>query len=66
MSNDVGKYEGQFLKGKKHGYGKFTWADGSYYEGEYKNDQKEGDGRLYNKKGLLIREGTWKNNVVIE
>lgn len=30
-------YEGQFLQGVKYGEGKFTYKDGSYYQGEYKN-----------------------------
>jgi hypothetical protein len=38
LINDVGAYEGQFANGSKTGYGKFTWNDGSYYDGEYKND----------------------------
>ena len=27
------KYQGQFEKGKKHGQGIYTWADGDYYDG---------------------------------
>ncbi len=37
-----------------HGKGKITWIDGRKYEGEYKNDKKDGygifewsDGRKY-------------------
>jgi hypothetical protein len=26
------------------GFGKFTWADGRIYEGEYLNDKKDGRG----------------------
>lgn len=42
-----------------HGKGKFLWPDGKFYEGEYKNDKKDGygkyfwDGKSY--------EGTWLN-----
>lgn len=60
--NDVGRYEGQFKNGQKHGYGKFTWADGSYYEGQYRNDEKHGEGRLFDKKNKLIGEGVWEHN----
>jgi hypothetical protein len=28
-----GVYEGDYLEGKKHGFGTFTWIDGSRYEG---------------------------------
>ena len=43
-----------------HGKGKFSWADGRHYDGEYINDKKHGygvfswpDGRIYS--------GQWKN-----
>jgi hypothetical protein len=43
-----------------HGKGIYTWKDGRKYEGEYKNDKKDGygeytwiDGRKY--------AGQWKN-----
>ena len=43
-----------------HGKGTFTWPDGRKYEGDYKDDKKEGvglfvwaDGRKYN--------GCWKD-----
>ena len=43
-----------------NGKGKFEWPDGRIYDGEYKNDKKEGhgdftwpDGRKY--------DGNWKN-----
>lgn len=62
----MGKYEGQFLFGKKHGWGKFTWGDLSYYEGEYKNDEKHGEGKLFTKKGKLLKEGVWRNNVAVD
>jgi hypothetical protein len=29
------RYTGTFYKGKKQGRGRFEWADGSYYEGEF-------------------------------
>jgi hypothetical protein len=66
LINDVGKYEGQFLDGKKHGNGRFVWGDLSYYEGEYKNDEKDGEGKIFNKRGKLIKEGVWRKNVAVE
>lgn len=43
-----------------NGYGAYIWKDGRKFEGEYKNDKKEGrgvyqwaDGRKY--------DGVWKN-----
>ena len=35
------KFDGS---GCAQGHGNFTWVDGRSYEGEYKNDQKDGEG----------------------
>ena len=32
------------MEGPCQGHGHFTWVDGRSYEGEYKNDQKDGEG----------------------
>ncbi|XP_076819550.1 MORN repeat-containing protein 1-like isoform X3 [Clavelina lepadiformis] len=42
--NKFFRYEGEWLKGKKHGHGKLLMADGSYYEGEFKDGEIEGHG----------------------
>jgi hypothetical protein len=42
-----------------HGKGKFTWPDGKFYEGEYKNDKKDGYGKYF-WEGKSY-EGTWLN-----
>ena len=28
-------YEGDIKNGRPNGYGRYTWADGDYYEGEF-------------------------------
>jgi hypothetical protein len=33
---DGARYEGKYIEGKKEGEGKLTFADGSYYEGEFR------------------------------
>ena len=43
------KYEGQWLNGKKYGFGKETYArdsNGDYYIGEFKDGEKNGNGKL--------------------
>ncbi len=50
------KYEGQFLNGKKHGFGKQTFARDDefkrdYYIGEFKDDERNGNGKLVWKSG---------------
>ena len=32
------KFEGVFESGSKNGQGIYTWADGDYYDGEWKNN----------------------------
>lgn len=39
-------YEGSFRKGKKSGYGRMVYADGSYYEGYFFNGKPQGKGKL--------------------
>jgi hypothetical protein len=53
------------MKGFKSGKGRIIYEDGSYYEGEFKGDQKNGAGKLYGKNKKLISEEFWENGVVI-
>ncbi|MGN1444412.1 MAG: hypothetical protein ACI4XE_11250, partial [Acutalibacteraceae bacterium] len=43
-SGDV--YEGETQNGKRHGKGKYTWADGDTYEGDWKDGKRCGRGKL--------------------
>ncbi len=45
-SLDNGSYSGQFVNGKFHGWGTYTWNDGSIYEGNWDNGQRTGQGTL--------------------
>ena len=58
-----GKYEGDFVDGKKHGEGIYKWADGTKYEGNRKNGIPHGNGTIeYSyKSDILGRCGRWKN-----
>ena len=54
------RYEGEYLAGKKNGYGVFTWPDGARYEGQWLAGFPNGygvgmwpDGGVY--------EGNWTN-----
>lgn len=53
-------------QGKRHGKGKYYFAEGpyegGYYEGMWVNDQKEGMGNLYDKFNRIMFEGEWKEN----
>lgn len=58
MFHDGSTFEGYFIDGKKM-KGKFDWKDGSYYDGEIKNELFEGEGLFHWAEG---REyiGEWK------
>jgi hypothetical protein len=40
------RYEGQWLNGRRHGYGVWTRPDGTMYVGEWENDKPQGQGTL--------------------
>ena len=54
-------FEGNFEKGIKNGFGKEECID-HIYEGEYKNDQKNGNGKLYFKLLNDTYEGNFIDN----
>jgi len=56
----VDSYEGEFIKGLPEGDGVYTWANGNYYEGKWKNGMMEGQGKMF--KGDTIITGYWKAN----
>ena len=58
------RYVGQWKDGKREGYGKFFYSNGSIYEGYWKNDKKEGFGILYvYDRNKII--GVFKNDIFI-
>lgn len=61
VAKGLDKYEGHFFKGKPDGKGTYTWADGSYYEGNWKNGMKEGEGKIV--RGDSVITGFWKADV---
>lgn len=57
------QYKGQFLSGKKHGYGVQTHADGTEYIGEWANDTYHGKGSL-TLSDATIYEGLFENGLL--
>lgn len=49
------------MNGIKEGKGKMFYPDGGYYEGEWKNNQIFGFGRLFYPSNKLAYAGYWKN-----
>ena len=57
-------YIGEWRRGKKFGKGTYTYAgknEGDVYTGDYKDDNKHGQGKYVHKSGK-IEEGGWYNN----
>ena len=57
-----GKYEGEYLNGKREGKGIYKYNNGDKYEGNYKNDLKEGNG-TYKYKNGDVYTGEYKNGL---
>lgn len=54
-------YEGQFMKGVPDGKGTYTWSNGIYYKGQWKEGKREGQGKLV--KGDTVVSGFWRDDV---
>ena len=47
-------------KNERHGFGTYAVINAGTYEGYWKNGFKHGDGKFYNKGGVLQYEGEWE------
>ena len=56
--NPVGKYEGNFVKGKRSGKGVATWTNGNRYEGDWLDDNMHGKGLMTSTSGASYN-GDW-------
>jgi len=54
------EYEGDFVAGKKQGYGVYKWADGTTYEGSWEEDARHGWGKFYRKGTSYIDPGFYR------
>lgn len=52
------RYEGNFQKRQRHGYGTYKYANGDKYEGEWQNDEQSGSGTYYFSNGSKY-DGEW-------
>ena len=53
-----------FLKGLKDGKGIFTWRDGLKWDGNFKNDDLDGEGTFYDGKETF--KATFKDGDLVE
>ncbi len=59
----VGKihsFVGEYYMDKKHGMGRYTWADGRIYEGMWQNGKQHGEGK-YSQNDGSIKLGLWSD-----
>ena len=57
----VNNYEGSYVNSMKHGNGIFTWANGSYFHGQFVEDKLSGEGLMRFTDGRQYI-GTWDMN----
>lgn len=48
------RYVGEFHSGKRHGYGRFFYANGAYYEGEWQDNVRHGRGVFIFEDGTVV------------
>ena len=60
---DGSKYEGHWLKGKAHGRGRMTHANGDIYEGEWAFDKANGFGVFIDVPNEAKYEGYWQDDL---
>ena len=53
-------YVGQWYRQKKHGHGLITWKNNKKYEGEFKDDLANGQGKFTDQN--ITYDGNWVNN----
>jgi hypothetical protein len=62
VGEGIPKYDGERSEnGMRHGTGTYTYPNGKYYKGTWKNDKKHGEGKLYFKDGEISYEGFYKD-----
>ena len=62
-------YTGNFKDDVYHGFGRYNYFDGSYYEGNWQYGKKQGKGLFYNAKPELGQpnkfEGLFENDEMV-
>ena len=58
----IGAYKGHFENGNLEGVGRFDYQNGSIYEGNWRENKKNGHGRLIESDGRSMYNGEWEND----
>ncbi|GBG29830.1 Phosphatidylinositol 4-phosphate 5-kinase 1 [Hondaea fermentalgiana] len=54
-------YHGTCIDRKPHGFGRKTFANGSYYEGDWKLGKRHGSGIFHDPQRNVVYEGEWRH-----
>ena len=60
------RYVGEFVNGKWHGTGAYTYMHGGQYVGEFRDGVFAGDGIVYDADGKVSRSGKWINGRLVQ
>lgn len=60
--NNGTRYVGEKIGDNFHGFGTLTFANGEVYEGEFNENKRNGYGKRFINKNVLIYEGEWQND----
>lgn len=60
--SDNCKYDGEWRRGMRHGYGKLRWPSGAVYEGEFSGGYIHGTG-TYTRADKMTYKGRWRLNL---
>ena len=66
IAHGIDSYEGRFKEGLPNGSGKYTWANGNIYKGEWKKGKRHGIGTLYSSSNGESIKGYWKEDEFIK
>jgi len=58
-------YVGSYYNGQYHNLGKYSWPDGSYFEGNWNNGERYGYGEMYNASSKQITRGIWYPLIIV-
>ncbi len=59
-------YVGDFLNDTREGQGTYHWQTGDKYVGQWKNNKRNGLGILSNKSGVILFEGNWQDDKILQ
>ena len=62
IANNILREEIQFVDGKREGIYKTYSSEGSWREIPFKNDKKEGEGRIYSPNGMILESVVYADN----